>query len=48
MFFWIAFILGILGLLAKIVVIPVLSPFAFWILLIGFVLLVLGNTMKNF
>ncbi len=46
--FWISFILGIIGLLAKLVAIPVLSPYAFWILLIGFVLLVLGNTMKGF
>jgi hypothetical protein len=46
--FWISLILGILGLLAQLVTIPVLSPYAFWILLVGFILLVLGNTMKGF
>ena len=45
--FWISFILGIIGLLAELVTIPVLSPFAFWILLVAFVLLVLGNTVKG-
>lgn len=46
--FWIALILGVIGLLAKLVTIPVVSPYAFWVLLAGFVLLVMGNTMKGF
>jgi hypothetical protein len=44
--FWIAVILALVALLGQ-VAIAALAPFAFWILLIAFVLLVLGNTMSG-
>ncbi len=45
--FWLALILAALGVLAKLVSIPVLSPFAFWLVVIGFVILLLGNMVKG-
>jgi heme/copper-type cytochrome/quinol oxidase subunit 1 len=45
--FWIAVLLVLLGFLAKIVSIPVLSPFSFWLVFVGFVLLVLGLLVKG-
>ncbi len=44
---WIAVILGVLGLLGKIVTIPVLSPLAFWLVTAGLVLLVLATLIKG-
>jgi hypothetical protein len=44
--FWVAVVLAVLGLLGAIGV-SVLSPFAFWLVLIGFVLLALGNLVKG-
>jgi|WetSurMetagenome_2_1015567.scaffolds.fasta_scaffold470876_1 hypothetical protein len=44
--FWIAVILGIVALLG-LFAIPAISAYAFWILFVGFVLLVLGNVMKG-
>ena len=41
--FWIAVVLAVLGVLATITTIPVLSGFAFWLVVIGFVLLAAGN-----
>jgi hypothetical protein len=43
--FWVALILGVLGLLGK--VIPFLSPYGFWLLAVGFILLVLGLLVKG-
>lgn len=40
--FWIAVILAVLGLLGQLVVIPVVSGVAFWLVLAAFVLLLLG------
>ena len=45
--FWIAVVLAILGLLGQLVTIPVLSGFAFWLLLVGFIVLAAGTAMKN-
>ena len=45
--FWISVILGALGVLATFVAIPVLSGFAFWLVVIGFVLLVLALLIKG-
>ena len=45
--FWIAVVLGILGLLAEIGTLSVLPIAAFWLLFIGFVLLVLGLLVKG-
>ena len=44
---WIAVILGAVGLLAKLVTIPVLTGLAFWLVLAGLVLLVLATYLKN-
>ncbi len=46
--FWISVILAALGVIATFVTIPVLSGFAFWLVVIGFVLLVLGLLIKGF
>ncbi|MBN2554610.1 MAG: hypothetical protein JXA97_01620 [Anaerolineales bacterium] len=46
--FYISVALGVIGLIAKVITIPILSPFAFWLVAIGFVLLVLGNVLKGF
>jgi hypothetical protein len=45
--FWIALLLGVLGFLGEITTIPVVSPYAFWFLFVGFVLLVLGLLVKG-
>ncbi len=44
---WIAVILGILGVLAKLVTIPVLSGIAFWLVVAGLVLLILATLLKD-
>lgn len=46
--FWIATVLAALGLIGSLVAIPVVSQYAFWLVVVGFVLLWLGNTMKGF
>ena len=45
--FWIAVVLGVLGFLGNIAAIPLVSANAFWFLLAGFVLLVLGLLVKG-
>jgi uncharacterized membrane protein len=45
--FWIAVVLAVLGVLAAIVKIPVLSGIAIWLVVAGFVVLALGNLMKG-
>jgi hypothetical protein len=44
--FWIAVILAILALLGQLAIAS-LAPYAFWILLIAFVLLALGNFVSG-
>ena len=44
---WIAFILGALGIIASLVNIAFLSTIAIWLLAIGWVLLVLGPLIKG-
>ncbi|MBC7185680.1 MAG: hypothetical protein H5U38_01455 [Calditrichaeota bacterium] len=44
---WVTVILGVLGILAYLVTIPVLSGIAFWLVVVGLVLLVLG-TLKAY
>lgn len=46
--FWIAVILAVLGILAELLTIPGLSGFAFWLVVIGFIVLFLGNILKGF
>jgi len=45
--FWIAVLLGVLGLVGKLVSVPVLTPYAFWFVFVGLVLLVLGLIIKG-
>ena len=42
-----ALIIGVLGILGNFVAIPVVSQFSFWLVVIGFVLLVLGTYLKG-
>jgi len=44
---WIAVILGLAGLLGSLNVIAVLSGFAFWLVFVGLVVLVLGTLLKD-
>ena len=46
--FWISTVLSALGLVSKFVGIPFVSNYAFWFVVVGNVLLWLGNTMKGF
>lgn len=43
----IAVVLGVLGIVAYLGVLPPLAPYAFWLVVIGFVLLVLATVMKG-
>lgn len=45
--FYISVVLAVLGVLGTLVTIPVISGFAFWLVLAGFVLLALGNLLKG-
>ena len=45
--FWVAVVLAIIGLLGQLFI-TALAPFAFWILLVAFVLLGLGNLLRGF
>jgi 4-hydroxybenzoate polyprenyltransferase len=44
---WVALALGAVGLVASLVAIPVLSGLAFWLVLVGLVLLLLANVMPG-
>ncbi|NPV87805.1 MAG: hypothetical protein HPY45_17540 [Anaerolineae bacterium] len=44
---WIAVIVGVVGIVAKLVAIPVLSGIAFWLVAAAFVLLALANLLKG-
>jgi hypothetical protein len=46
--FWVAVILAVLGILATLVTIPVLSGMAFWLVVIGFIILAAGNLIEGF
>ncbi len=46
--FYIAMLLAIVGLIAYFVTIPVLSGFAIWLIIAGFVILALGNLLEGF
>jgi hypothetical protein len=45
--FWIAVALALLGVLASQGIVPGLANYAFWLVVAGFVLLVLGNLVKD-
>ena len=44
---WIAVILGVLGIIAHFVTIPFVSTYQFWFVTAGFVLLALATYFKN-
>ncbi len=44
---WVAVVVGVVGILANFVTIPFLSDYAFWLVVIGFVLLVLATFLKD-
>lgn len=44
---WLSVILGILGILGEMGVVPALSPYAFALVVIGLVLLVIANMVKG-
>lgn len=44
---WVALIVGVVGILASLVAIPVLSGFAFWLVVIGFVLLLIATLISG-
>ena len=44
---WIALVVGVIGVLAHLVTIPVLSGFAFWLVVVAFVLLILATLLKD-
>ena len=46
--FYLSAALVVVGLIAQVVTIPFLSSVAFWIVLVGYVLLFLGVSMKGF
>jgi hypothetical protein len=45
--FWIAVILGVLGLLGHLTKIPFVTTYDFWFVLVGLILLVLGLLVKG-
>jgi hypothetical protein len=45
---WVCVVLGVLGLIGTIVSIPVVSGFAFWLVFIGLLLLVLATLLPGF
>ncbi|MBN1303875.1 MAG: hypothetical protein JXA13_05525 [Anaerolineales bacterium] len=44
---WIAVIVGVLGILGTLVSIPVVSVYAFWLVAIGFILLAVATIVKG-
>jgi len=46
--FWISVVVAVIGLIASFGVVGFLTPFAFWLVLIAYVLLALGVALKGF
>jgi heme/copper-type cytochrome/quinol oxidase subunit 1 len=46
--FYISAVFAVVGFIANFVTIPVLSNFSFWLVVAGYVLLFLGNTVQGF
>jgi len=44
---WVALIVGAVGILANFVTIPFISDYYFWFVVVGFVLLVLATYLKD-
>lgn len=45
--FWIAVIIAILGVIASLVEIPVLSGLAIWLVVVAFIVLAAGNVLEG-
>ncbi len=45
--FWIAVVVAVVGVIASLVTIPVLSGFAFWLVVIAFLILAAGNLIEG-
>ncbi len=45
--FWVAVVVALVGLVSSFVAIPVLSGFAFWIVVLGFVILAAANLLEG-
>ncbi len=45
--FWVAVVVALIGLISALVTIPVLSGFALWILVLGFVILAAANLLEG-
>jgi hypothetical protein len=45
--FWISVVVAVLGLLGTFVTIPFVSGFAFWLVVIAFVILAAGNAVEG-
>ena len=46
--FWIAVILVVLGVIGKLTNVAILTPYSWWFILVGFIVLMLGNLVKGF
>jgi hypothetical protein len=46
--FWVAVVVALVGLVSSFVAIPVLSGFALWILVLGFIILAAGCMLEGF
>jgi len=46
--FYISVVLAVAGILGSFISIPFVSAYAFWFLVVAYVVLFLGNTMKGF
>jgi hypothetical protein len=44
---WVAVVIGVLGLVGALVTVPFLSDYAIWLVLIGWLLLVLATFLPN-
>ncbi len=45
--FWVAVVIALVGLLASFNVIPGIGAYAFWLVVVGFVILALGTMMEG-
>ena len=45
--FWIAVVVAVIGVIASLVTVPVLSGFAFWLVVIAFVILAAANLLEG-
>jgi hypothetical protein len=46
--FWLSVVLAALGLIGELGLLAVLTPFSFWLVFVGFVVLLIGLLVKGF